>query len=32
MEFVQEAMEDCPVDAVRANENGTQEHLGTEEQ
>ena len=23
LEFVQEAMEDCPVDAVRAQENGT---------
>ena len=25
-EFVQEAMEDCPVDAVRSNENGAQQH------
>ena len=30
-EFVQEAMEDCPVDAVQADENGAQEYLGDKE-
>lgn len=32
LEFVQEAMEDCPVDAVRTHDNGTQEKVHTEEQ
>jgi ferredoxin len=32
IEFVQEAMEDCPVDAVQAYENCMQGHLGQKEQ
>jgi ferredoxin len=32
IEFVQEAMEDCPVDAVQAFDNGTQGHLGRKEE
>lgn len=31
MEFVQEAMEDCPVDAVQAEENGSPEQAGHKE-